>query len=391
MLKNKQDGMDYLNYPEKELKELGAYWTAKEIQQQPDVWAKTISILKGNDERTKAFLSPILAMDKLRIILTGAGTSAYIGSSIAPALSDRLGLRVEAIATTDLVSNPTVFFHKTTPTLLVSFARSGNSPESVAAVEYADELVDDCYQVALTCNADGALYQCCTSLNGLTLLMPEETNDRSLAMTSSFSSMLLAAIYLFARTEDFDEKLSAALAATASLLSQYDSAFRQTANKGYKRVVYLGSGVFNGLAQESALKLLELTDGQVISIHNSPLGFRHGPKAIVNDNTLVVVFVSNNSHTRKYDLALVNELCEEAVVGEIVAITAKDIPELRGLKSLVLEGMDNADEIFLMLPYVVCAQVYAFHNSLALGNSPDNPSLSGTINRVVQGVAIHAL
>jgi tagatose-6-phosphate ketose/aldose isomerase len=383
--------MTYLDYSQTDLKKLDAYWTAKEIQQQPLVWEKALANLVSNQLQIDAFLQPILAIKNLRIIFTGAGTSAFVGASILPAVSASLGLRVEAIATTDLVSNPREFFQPDVPTLLVSFARSGNSPESVATVDYADALVNECYQLAVTCNAEGQLFKHCSGKNKFALLMPEETNDVSFAMTSSFSSMMLSALYFFCPRDNFKQQLQHSIFATESLITAFNAQLKATALKKYQRVIYLGSGVFRGLAQEGALKLLELTDGTAVSSFDSPLGFRHGPKAIVNDQTLVILFISNNSHTRKYDLELLKELQADREVGQIVAISAQGDSLLKADDSLVLQGMEKAEDIFLLFPYIVCAQIYAFQHALAIDNTPDNPSSSGTINRVVQGVNIHAL
>jgi tagatose-6-phosphate ketose/aldose isomerase len=383
--------MTYLDYPDSVLKDLDAYWTAKEIQQQPLVWEKALKNLMDNKTEIDLFLQPILALKNLRIIFTGAGTSAFVGTSILPAVSAYLGLRVEAIATTDLVSNPKEFFQAKVPTLVVSFARSGNSPESVATVDYADALINECYQLAVTCNAQGELFKRCNGKNKFALLMPEETNDISFAMTSSFSSMMLSALYLFCPTDDFKQQLQHSIFATENLINTYNSVLKSVAVKQYERVIYLGSGVFRGLAQEGSLKLLELTDGAAVSSFDSPLGFRHGPKAIVNSNTLIMLFVSNNPHTRKYDMELLKELQVDQEVGQIVVISAQQDNQLNVNDSLIIQGMEKAQDIFLLLPYVVCAQIYAFQHALAISNTPDNPSSSGTINRVVQGVHIHAL
>ena len=383
--------MTYLDYSESDLKDLDAYWTAKEIQQQPLVWEKALTNLIDNKEAIDAFLQPILAIKNLRIIFTGAGTSAFVGTSIVPAVLARLGLRVEAIATTDLVSNPREFFQAKVPTLVVSFARSGNSPESVATVDYADALIDECYQLAVTCNENGELFKRCSGKNKFALLMPEETNDISFAMTSSFSSMMLSALYLFCPTDDFKQQLQHSIFATESLITTYNDVLKSVALKKYERVIYLGSGVFRGLAQEGALKLLELTDGLAVSSFDSPLGFRHGPKAIVNGQTLVILFISNNPHTRKYDLELLKELQADQEVGQIVVVSAQADSQLSASESIELQGMDKANDIFLLFPYIACAQIYALQHALAIGNTPDNPSSSGTINRVVQGVHIHAL
>ncbi|MBH0020792.1 SIS domain-containing protein [Pseudoalteromonas sp. SWXJZ94C] len=383
--------MTYLNYSQDLLKEKDAYWTAKEIQQQPACWDKVLSNLIQVQPSIDAFLKPILAKPNLRIIFTGAGTSAFVGESIAPAVCAKLGKRVEAIATTDLVSNPHDYFQSDIPTLLVSFARSGNSPESVASVDYADSLVKECYQLAITCNEEGELYKRCSGTNKFALLMPPETNDISFAMTSSFSSMMLSALYVFCPVENFKLQFEKSMAATESLITRYDQIIKTVANKKYERVIYLGSGIFKGLAREGALKLLELTDGVAVSSFDSPLGFRHGPKAIVNDKTLVILFISNHPLTRKYDLDLLTELTGDSEVGEIIVVDAKASEEHTGFECLSLSGMENAEDIFLLFPYIVCVQMYGFEHALAINNTPDNPSSSGTINRVVQGVNIYAL
>jgi tagatose-6-phosphate ketose/aldose isomerase len=383
--------MTYLSYSTDELKAKDGYWTAKEIQQQPLSWANALESLISKQDEIDAFLQPLLAKADLRIIFTGAGTSAFVGESIAPAVSAELGKRVEAIATTDLVSNPHDYFQPDVPTLLVSFARSGNSPESGASVDYADALVRECYQLAITCNEQGELYKRCTGKNKLALLMPAETNDVSFAMTSSFSSMMLSALYLFYPVTDFKEQFQKSIFATETLIAEHNQALKLTAAKTFERVIYLGSGGFKGLAREGALKLLELTDGAAISSFDSPLGFRHGPKAIVNDRTLVMIFVSNHPLTRKYDVELLNELKADSEVGEIVVLSAKSGSDLSLTDCLALQGMEGVDDVFLLFPYIASAQIYGFEHALAIGNTPDNPSSSGTINRVVQGVNIHAL
>jgi tagatose-6-phosphate ketose/aldose isomerase len=177
-----------------QLEARGAGWTAREIAQQPAVWKETGRIVGSHRKDANAFLQPLLGRPDLRIVLTGAGTSAFVEEILAPALSLRLGRRVDAVATTDIVSNPNEYFAEDLPTLLVSFARSGNSPESVAATALADRCLSECHHLVLTCDPDGQLY---TDHAGgdrsLVLLMPAATNDQGFAMTSSFTSVVGAA------------------------------------------------------------------------------------------------------------------------------------------------------------------------------------------------------
>jgi tagatose-6-phosphate ketose/aldose isomerase len=384
--------MTYLQLEETALNRAGALWTAREIAQQPASWLRTESLVREHAEDAAAFLGPLLARADLRIILTGAGSSAFIGECLAPLLLRRLGRRVEAIATTDLLSGPSQYFQRDVPTLLVSFGRSGSSPESVAVVELAEQSLRDCHQLVFTCNDQGTLYQRCRARrNCLAILLPPETHDQSFAMTSSFTCMMLAASLVFHGAASETEDVARVARAAKDLLEQHNSTLRQMAAGSYSRVVYLGSNGFKALAREAALKLLELTDGKVVAAFDSPLGFRHGPKTIVTADTLLFVFVSNDSYTRRYDLDLLRELRTEGRAARVIGITAQTHDAVLEGEHLQVPHLAGAGDAELYYPYIVCGQLYAFHRSLSLGNTPDQPSNSGTVSRVVRGVTIHTL
>ena len=381
----------HLGIEEAELSLRRATWTAREIQQQPRAWRSTLDILRNQSATIDSFLQPLLRDARLRIILTGAGSSAYIGQCMAPQLSRALGRCVEAIATTDLVSGPHDYLLPTVPTLLVSFGRSGNSPESIAAVDLATQLVEHCHQLVITCNEQGELYRrCADDPRCLALLLPEETHDRSFAMTSSFSCMLLAGV--LALSGPINENAVAPMAAAgARVLSLYAPLLKALAAQNHARVVFLGSNGLQGLAREASLKLMELTDGAVVTLADSPLGFRHGPKTVINAHTLVVVFLSNDPLTRRYDLDLAQELRNDARAQRILTIGTQPDSRANSTDQLLLPELSAAIDTDLMPAYVMFAQLYAFYRALHLGNSPDSPSVSGTVNRVVQGVTIHSI
>ena len=372
-----------------ELERRGAKHTACEIAQQPAVWRETGEILRSRGEDIGAFLRPLLGRRDLRVVLTGAGTSAFVGEILAPALARRLGRRVDAVATTDLVSNPNEYLAEDLPTLLVSFARSGNSPESVAATDLADRRLSECHHLVLTCDAGGRLYEDHSGADrSFALLMPEAANDQGFAMTSSFTSMLLAAWLVLsgAAPGGLIERLASA--AETLLAARYDGA-RELASSGYERVVYLGSGPLKGLAHESALKMLELTAGVVVTLFDSPMGFRHGPKSILDGRTLAVVYVSGDPHTRRYDLDLLAELRRSMRPDSVIAVSAGPGagPEGRGI--WMLDGLEGVEDPALALPFVLVAQLLGLCFSLALGRTPDNPFPDQEVNRVVRGVTIH--
>jgi tagatose-6-phosphate ketose/aldose isomerase len=382
--------MAKLGRDESELQKLGALWTAREIAQQPAMLRKTHARLGAGKEPLERFLRPLLARADMRVILTGAGTSAFIGECLAPCLGATLARRVEAIATTDLVSAPSLYLEAGTPTLLVSFGRSGNSPESVAAVDLASRFVPDIHHLAITCNPQGALARAvAVAGKGVTILLPEETHDQSFAMTSSFSCMLYAALAALAGVDGMAGRIERIAQAVDAVLATQANAMQALAAKGHERVVYLGSHIFKGLAREAALKLLELTDGGMIAIHDSSLGFRHGPKTIVNNRTLVVIFLSNHAYTRRYDLDLLEEIRRDGRSGGLLAIAARDEGIPTGVERIVVPALADAEDVDLLIPYIVAPQMFAFEASLKRGLAPDNPNVSGTVSRVVQGVRIH--
>ncbi|WP_202950111.1 SIS domain-containing protein [Sphingomonas sp. LH128] len=360
-------------------------WTRREIAQQPETLRATQAILSANKAAIEAFTGPLLANPYTRIVLTGAGTSAFIGECLAPWLSGLLGRSVEAIATTDIVSSPALYLRREVPTLLVSFGRSGSSPESVAAVDLVDAHVDEAYHLVITCNAEGELARR-SGGNTHVVVLPEATHDRGFAMTSSFSAMMFAALSILSGIAALDGRIEAIASAVAATHAQSRPVVETLAERGFKRVVYLGSGPFKGLAREAALKLMELSDGAVVTAFDTALGFRHGPKTIIDAQTLAVVFVSNDPLTRLYDLDIIAELKADGHSGAVVVISAN--PDDHA--DISVPGLLGAADADLLFPFIVPAQLFGLAVSIELGLTPDRPNASGTVNRVVQGVRIHA-
>jgi tagatose-6-phosphate ketose/aldose isomerase len=361
-------------------------WTRREILQQPTTLRATQAMLVATRDAIDAFVAPLLAQKDLRIMLCGAGTSAFIGECLAPWLTATLGRPVEAVATTDIVGAPHLWLDAARPTLMVSFGRSGSSPESITAVDLADARLASVHHLVITCNAEGALSQR-MGANVHVVQLPEATHDRAFAMTSSFTAMMLAALSIFTGIDTMDRRVEAIGESVAAIIAEADGTAAALAARDFERVVYLGSGVFQGLAQEAALKLLELTDGAIPTAFDSALGFRHGPKTIVTPRTLVVVFVSNDPLTRLYDLDIIEELRADGHAGAVLAITARDDAG----ETLRVAGATDFVDADLLFPYIVPAQLFGLHCALRLGRTPDRPNASGTVNRVVQGVRIHAL
>jgi tagatose-6-phosphate ketose/aldose isomerase len=386
--------MDYLNCKVEYLKTSGGYHTAKEIWNQPRLWLETYSKLVKEKAAISDFLSKVLVKDCPYVILTGAGTSAFIGEALLGPFQKKWGVNTRAIGTTDILTHPEDYFMRQRPTLLISFARSGDSPESLATVELADKYCNDLYKLNITCNKDGELALRSTGNNSYVFLLPEETNDRSLAMTSSFTSMLLAGLLILniEHIEDMLPLVNKLQDCGNFLLKNSIGNLRKMAETDFKKMVFLGSGPLFGAAHESHLKVQELSDGNIVCIYDSFLGFRHGPRAVVKNDTVVVYLLSNNPYVKKYELDLIRSINEtSASVRSICIGNDFDAKELSiDLPIDLPPGIMDIPEEFLSVFYVLPAQIIGFFKSMSLGLSPDSPSNSGSITRVVQGVTIYS-
>jgi tagatose-6-phosphate ketose/aldose isomerase len=382
--------MTNLFFKREDIEAKGGLHTALEIEGQPALWQEVYDLVLTQKENIQQFLSPVLANCDQRIILTGAGSSAFIGESAQGIIQANTKRITQAIPTTDLITHPQLYFIKEMPTLLVSFARSGNSPESVAAVQLANEYCDTIYHLIITCNRDGQLVQDDLS-NAYNFILPEKANDRSLAMTGSFTGMLLS-IILISKIDVLETllpSLRALISGAKELTGKHLAGIKAIAEQHYERVIFLGSGPLLGVARECHLKLQELTDGKVICKHDSFLGFRHGPRAVTNENSLIVYLFSSDDHVFLYE----RDLCLS------IDTDARNIPTIscnqhvEGLKNSVLgitfsKAADPVNELAFINATLV-GQLLGFFHSIYLGLQPDNPSVSGSINRVVQGVTIY--
>ena len=351
-----------------------ASYTRDEIFAQARLWPGTVRTIV--DEVGRLGLADRLA--GARVVLTGAGTSAYAAEAVAAAWP-----RARAVPTTDLLVDAKRSLDEAD--LLISLARSGDSPESAAVVHVARALRPDLLQLAIVCNAHGALAQ--SEVDHVLKLDPQ-TDDHSLVMTGSYSNLVLAGLVL-ARPEETARDVDALAARTESLLSELNEASLQAARRVVDRVVVLSSSPLAGWRQEAALKILEMTAGTFPVMAESYLGLRHGPMVFVTPSTLVLCILSNDPLRRAYELDLIQELRDKRI-GYLAGIANFDDAAnyFDAVFPAVAPRMDDA----LRTPYeIVSAQLLGYNLSTLSGLNPDNPSPDGIINRVVQGVKIHGI
>lgn len=380
--------------PEK-MQETSSTFTVSEIYQQPATWEKTCVQIAEHKDEIQKFISQVITCEDFDVVLTGAGTSEFVGNALFPHLTGLLNYKVKSYGTTDIVATPEAYLSRTKPTLLISFGRSGNSPESVGAIDAAEAVCDNVYHLFVTCNKDGALSKRAdTTDNCYAINLTDETHDQSFAMTSSFSNMYLAT-YLCFHLDEIDETIAKvrkiAAAGQDFLDNKFGIAKKIVDEYDFRRIVYLGSNTLKGTSQESALKMLELTAGRVVTMYDTPLGFRHGPKSIIDDTTITVVYLSDDPYTRQYEKDLIKEMSGQRKGNKIVAVmSSQDDAVADMVDYTVVYGLDEAYEnVLLGLDYILFAQTLAVLKSLSMSITPDNPCPTGEVNRVVKGVTLY--
>lgn len=357
--------------------------TLKEIYQQPEMWKRTFDIIKDQKEEIEEFIN--FSDGKVRVIFTGGGTSNYIGDVIYNYLNNKNYGKFEfySYPSPSIMSNPEDYLIDE-PTLLVNFARSGNSPESLASVNIANELLSNVKHLYITCAKDGNLAKNSVGDDeSYALVLDERTNDKGFAMTSSASSMLLAALIIF--DKEFDKNKLNELIDLAKAALDYDEKIQEIVDLDYDRIVYLGSGALSYMTSEATLKVLELTAGKIATLHDSSAGFRHGPKSFLNGKTIVFNYISNDDYTSKYDLDMIHEIKNEKIVESILGIGSSRFEESDFSFNI---GKDLSDA-YLSIVYLILGQLFAYRTAIKIGNDVDNPSSTGTVNRVVKGVTEH--
>lgn len=375
----------------------GLEHTPQEIAQQPGTWLTTFHRLEAQFEEVREFLTGAgvngAADRRPTVFLIGAGTSDYIGHSLHLLMRSRWECEVSPVASTSLLPDFADYVLPGRRALWISFSRSGDSPEGVAVLERALSEAPQISHLLVTCNSDGRMKRALEGrANGFAIVLDDATNDRGLAMTSSFTNMVLAGQILAHAwsMEEYAPILRSLVRAGESLLPRAAQLASDLAAQGYSKACFVGTGVLAGTAMECALKLLELTAGRVPAVTQSTLALRHGPMAALDAETLFVGLVSTEEPRRKYEVDLLREVSSKHLARMRIAV-AVDGAGLGGEADHVLtpETGDAIPDHYRPVLDVLFGQLLGLFASIHAGLKPDTPSPSGAISRVVQNVGIY--
>lgn len=374
----------------------GYYHTLREIFQQPITWSETAARVVRQESQMRRMLEGSAAGGDCAkaVVFTGSGSSLYAGECLAPALQEELQLPVSCVAGGAFLTEGVGAAPPCHPCLLVSLARSGDSPESCVAVDRILRSSNQHRHIIVTCNERGKLasnYE--NTPQVFCLVLDDRTNDRSLVMTSSFTNMVIAARFLgmLDGANQYREVAARLSSLARELLLRYTQPLAELARDDIPVAVFLGSGCAYGAARESALKMLEMSGGQVKTLAETFLGLRHGPMALVHSGTYVVCFLSSANPARAYELDLIREMDRKGLdVRKIVV--GDEVPEeilQQGDLAVDCPGMRHLGDFNAPSIYVLVGQLLAFFKCMSLGLQPDTPSASGVISRVVEPFPVY--
>jgi len=377
---------------------LGLTHTLAEIVQQPQTWLRTYEQVVSLSEPLDSFLTSAGVKPNQRptptVLLVGAGTSDYIGKSVCSLLQKEWRCDVHAVPSTDLLTNMVEHVISGREYLWISFSRSGDSSEGVAVLEAALRYYPKIKHLIVTCNEQGKMSRAFNGRdNVLSIVLDDDVNDRGLAMTSSFSNMVIVAQALahFRGLSSYGQIVERLSDSAVSVLPRVANICERVVQAGFSKVCFLGAGALKGAAIESGLKVLELTSGRITSFAESFLGLRHGPMSTIDSETLVVAFFSADARRRQYEMDLIQEICDKGLTSKFLAVEPNaQENRLISLRETVLLGLQDAiSDIYLPPLTVIVGQLLGLFASLKEGLRPDNPSPQGAIGRVVSHVTIH--
>jgi tagatose-6-phosphate ketose/aldose isomerase len=388
-----------LNATKEEKQARGTLYTPHEIIQQPASWRKTFRIFEERQTDLRSFLTKSgLDLRKSSgnptVFLVGAGTSDYVGRALTYLLRKMWGCEVWAVPSTDLLTNLKDFVIPEHKYLWISFSRSGDSSEGLAVLDAAIENYPQIRHLVVTCNEESRMAQICASEpdHAFLLALDKSVNDRGLAMTSSYTNMVVAGQCLahIDSLSYYEETFSVLSETGEQFLKCVQEAAPLMVQEQFSKACFVGSGALHAAAQESALKLLELTAGKIQTMSESTLGLRHGPMSALDENTLFVSFLSQDTRRRGYELDLLEEI-KKKQLGKLCAIVSPDSTDrLDHLADNIfcLHAPNLRDEYRAPVD-VMLGQSLGLFSSLKMGLKPDCPSPNGAISRVVNHVNIY--
>lgn len=343
--------------------------TLTEILSQPQVWREAQRELESNPA-VRAVITA--AASQKEWLFVGCGSSFYLAEAAAAAWMLFTGRRARAVPASELLLFPHLTQLDSQELHAVVISRSGRTSEAVRAAELLSKK-HNLPTIALTCAHDSDLSKACN----ITIVL-SSADEESMVMTRSFTSMLTALLHL-ASSQATSLSLSASFETICSAVSSQIHSWSQqvqsfVASREFADYIFLAQGPFYPIAREAALKITEMSGSYAQAYHT--MEFRHGPKSIVGPQTCLMFFLSESGRDAESEvLAEMKQLG-----GETIAVCNRAAESVGRSADLLVDLNAHAAELALLAPFLVPAQLLAYHTSVKKGLNPDAPK---NLTRVV--------
>ncbi len=340
--------------------------TISETLSQPATWATCLHAMdKSAELRLLAHELP----RNSEWVFIGCGSSFYLAQCASATWSILTGEKSRAIPASEIMLFPQLLPVPCQPVLI---SRSGHTSEVLQAARYLEGVLN-LKTLAITCGADTPIQK----ISSRQIVLPA-ADEKSTVMTRSFTSMLIVLQSLAAirgDRSDFLAGLHELSGQFAGRLGQIQNTMKSLADsRTFADYVFLGQGPFFGAAQESMLKVTEMSCSYAQCFQT--LEFRHGPKAIVNPETLITFIVSETGF--KSEVAVLEEM--KALGGTTLVIANSCDSAIRKAADYVVELSLDIPELARVAASVVAGQLLGFYTGIKKGLNPDEPR---NLSRVV--------
>jgi len=343
--------------------------TLTEILSQPEIWRSSLRELGRNVAFQTALNN---ASSRREWLFVGCGSSFYLAEAAAASWILLTGQRARALPASELLLFPQLALLAGAGLQAVIISRSGRTSEAVRAAELLS-MKHNLPTLGLTCVENSNLEKACQ----LTIVL-SGVDERSMVMTRSFSSMLLALVHLAAASVAARDGFSSVEGIASTLFSKIEGWSNKVesfvSKNSFTDYIYLAQGPLFPIAREAALKITEMSCSYAQPYHT--LEFRHGPKSIVAPQTCLTFFLSESGMQAESEVLL--EMKE--LGGTIIAVCNRASNLIRGACDLLFELEENVPELMRLALFIVPAQLLGFYTGIKMGFNPDEPK---NLSRVV--------
>jgi glucosamine--fructose-6-phosphate aminotransferase (isomerizing) len=350
------------------------HYMAKEIAEQPEVVTAAMRQRVDFTEKTidlpELDLSAAEADAVQRAVFIGMGTSLHAAMTGAQAMESLARVPSVAENASEIRYRNAVLDENC---LVVAVTQSGETADTLAAMEYAKECGA---RLVAVVEAEGTQ---ATRLADFTLPIrsgQEIGVAATKTMTATMVTLLLLSVEIAKARRKLDRseesRLVEALAALPALAGQtleQDGKIENLATEisGYHHLLYLGRGEGFPVAMEGALKRKEVA---YIHAEGYAAGeMKHGVNALISDEMPTVAVAPHDSMFDKM-AANVNEVKSRG--GRVIALTTAGDDVMESLADDVLY-VPTTHPLLQPVLNVIPLQQLAYHTALAVGSDPDKP------------------